>query len=177
MFSESKKLPKKTGGHSKKYMGLFFLMVGCVIISVCIASVLSTKYLLQNLPSAVEEKLRNGAFLKLKFVNVSSGELKNHIESLRSDFNVWKEDNKENFYRLIQARRCLTNCSDHTDGDYQSCFTCEGYISCVNGVLLIRKCVPSYANHSLYWDDFKKLCRFTSRTCNPSYTLSAEENN
>lgn len=54
---------------------------------------------------------------------------------------------------------CVHNCTNHDDGDYQSCNTCNGYVSCGGHVLLNRDC-PS----TLVWDN--------SSTCDPKHLPS-----
>ncbi|XP_062602386.1 uncharacterized protein LOC134264098 [Saccostrea cucullata] len=197
-------LPKRTSGYSQKYIGILCLMLGCVIISVVIASVISTKLLLQNLPSAVEQQLSKEEFLEQIHVDTSNGELKDLMDSLKSivradmenllnktkmhielllqasqnksDFNVWKEEIKEDFNRLFQAKRCKTSCLDQVDGDYQSCYTCEGFITCLNGILRTRICAQPDSYPRIYWDDVEKKCLYTSKTCDSSYTLSEDRN-
>ncbi|XP_062602385.1 uncharacterized protein LOC134264097 [Saccostrea cucullata] len=174
-------------------------MLGCVIISVVIASVISTKLLLQNIPSSVEQQLSKEEFLEQIRVDTSNGELKDlmdslesvvradmenlsnktkmHIELLlqasqnKSDFNVWKEEIKGDLNRLNQARRCKTSCLDQVDGNYQSCYTCEGFIRCLNGILNNLTCAPSHEDIKIYWDDVAKQCQFISSTCDPRYIM------
>ena len=68
---------------------------------------------------------------------------------------------------------CVSDCSGMTDGDYQSCKTCEGYVSCSNGYYFDRPCAPNHPGAKpLVWDDVKKRCEWTSSTC-PSTTPSS----
>merc|ERR1711893_207758 len=53
---------------------------------------------------------------------------------------------------------------DRVDGDYQSCETCEGYVTCSNGFLFQRPCGAP----GLVWDDGLKRCEYTSPTCDIS---------
>ena len=55
---------------------------------------------------------------------------------------------------------CVYNCNSKADGDYQSCETCNGYVTCSNGELYRRPCPAK-----LVWDDLEKRCEATSKTC------------
>jgi subtilisin-like proprotein convertase family protein len=58
---------------------------------------------------------------------------------------------------------CVDSCSGMANGNYQSCSTCEGYVSCSNGYTFNMPCAP--ANPPLVWDDTAQTCAFTSTTC------------
>ena len=64
---------------------------------------------------------------------------------------------------------CVSDCSGMSDGDYQSCKTCEGYVTCSNGYYFDRPCAPNHPGAKpLVWDDVKKRCEWTSTTCPPT---------
>ncbi|XP_078334725.1 uncharacterized protein LOC111119580 isoform X2 [Crassostrea virginica] len=56
---------------------------------------------------------------------------------------------------------CVGDCYNICDGDFQSCNTCTGYITCANRNLYNRPCFGN-----LVWDDTTKTCEATSNTCN-----------
>ena len=62
---------------------------------------------------------------------------------------------------------CVSSCSDKPNGDYQSCETCNGYVTCSNGEPYERPCPAK-----LVWDDVKKRCEATSTTCDMLLTKS-----
>ena len=59
---------------------------------------------------------------------------------------------------------CVDNCTGKNNTDYQSCFTCNGYVTCSNAQLFNMTCPAS-----LLWDDHLQLCNYKSNTCDPSY--------
>lgn len=56
---------------------------------------------------------------------------------------------------------CVDQCYNICDGDYQSCWTCKGYVTCANRILWRRNCSDSH----LVWDDNTKRCESVSNTC------------
>lgn len=58
---------------------------------------------------------------------------------------------------------CVKDCRLMCNGDYQSCETCEGYVSCNSEYLTKRKC--SNTDIILFWDDKLKACEYRSSTC------------
>lgn len=54
------------------------------------------------------------------------------------------------------------------NGDYQSCWTCRGFIKCAHGTLYNMSC-PGV----LVWDDNAKQCLYTSTTCSLSTIFSS----
>ncbi|XP_052699765.1 uncharacterized protein LOC128177176 isoform X1 [Crassostrea angulata] len=58
---------------------------------------------------------------------------------------------------------CVKDCRLMCNGDYQSCETCEGYVSCNSEYLTKRKC--SNTDIILFWDDKLKACEHRSSTC------------
>ena len=65
---------------------------------------------------------------------------------------------------------CVSDCSDMDNGDYQSCETCEGFVTCSNGHKYEMPCAPS--DPPLVWDDVKKRCEYESTTCPPTSPTS-----
>ncbi|XP_062602384.1 uncharacterized protein LOC134264096 [Saccostrea cucullata] len=194
-------LPKKTGRHAKKYMVLFCMILVCAILSAAIASVFSTRSLSESLPSAVDKQLSDGSFLQRVMSNVSNVDVMNRIGGLqndmedfsnrtkmsidlfslsfpnKTDFDVLKVETHRQFYKLIHAVRCKTDCTYEGDGNYQSCYTCEGFITCTNHILKNMTCAPTHEYGKVYWDDYEKRCLFGSDTCNPLHTFFEEEKN
>ena len=61
---------------------------------------------------------------------------------------------------------CVSDCSGMANGDYQSCYTCERFVSCSNGHYYDMPCAPNHPGQlPLVWDDVKKRCEWTSSTC------------
>lgn len=67
---------------------------------------------------------------------------------------------------------CVSDCTHWVDGHYQSCETCQGYVSCSNQILYKRRCPPN-----LVWDDHAKQCLYTSTTCPPLQTTPKTNSN
>jgi len=63
---------------------------------------------------------------------------------------------------------CVSDCADKPNGDYQSCQTCEGFISCSEGYLHNMPCAPQ----GTFWDDNIKQCQYESDTCKISKARS-----
>lgn len=59
------------------------------------------------------------------------------------------------------TKGCVDHCDRMCDGDYQSCETCNGYVTCANRKLHPRDC----PNRFLVWDDQTKTCESVSSTC------------
>lgn len=59
------------------------------------------------------------------------------------------------------TKRCVDQCDSMCDGDFQSCATCNGFVTCANRILWQRNCSDSY----LVWDDNTKRCESVSNTC------------
>lgn len=55
---------------------------------------------------------------------------------------------------------CASSCIGKTNGNYQSCRSCDTYISCSNGYMYEMPCPVG-----LVWDDNDKRCEWTSTTC------------
>ncbi|XP_062566825.1 uncharacterized protein LOC134229126 [Saccostrea cucullata] len=61
---------------------------------------------------------------------------------------------------------CVNDCNGLMNGDYQSCYTCQGFISCSNNITVNNTCARSDFDGSyLKWDDRIKKCQFNSTTC------------
>ncbi|XP_056005434.1 SCO-spondin-like isoform X2 [Ostrea edulis] len=63
---------------------------------------------------------------------------------------------------------CVKDCRNMANGDYQSCWTCRGFIKCAHGTLYNMSC-PGV----LVWDDNAKQCLYTSTTCSLSTIFSS----
>ena len=62
--------------------------------------------------------------------------------------------------------KCVSDCSDVPYGNYQSCETCEDYVTCSNGSLYVQHC-PAHE----VWNDVSKCCEWESPTCNISSAI------
>eukprot|EP00105_Crassostrea_gigas_P036437 XP_019920585.1 PREDICTED: uncharacterized protein LOC109617950 [Crassostrea gigas] len=65
---------------------------------------------------------------------------------------------------------CVNSCRELVDGNYQSCQTCEGYVSCIDKELYSRSCPGQ-----LVWDDRERKCAEFSTTCSHLTTQSEDE--
>ena len=64
---------------------------------------------------------------------------------------------------ISTGSNCVSDCTGKADGDYQSCTSCNVYVSCSNERLYDnRPCAPS--TPALVWDDNKKRCEYSSPT-------------
>lgn len=75
-------------------------------------------------------------------------------------------------FLFIFASVCVNDCNGHADGDYQSCYTCEGFVACTAHVLKNKTCQNSFPTKPVYWDNFKKRCLYESRTCDQTYIFN-----
>ncbi|XP_011434793.2 uncharacterized protein [Magallana gigas] len=82
-----------------------------------------------------------------------------------------KTDIKKTLFTILHVSICVSDCNGISDGDYQSCYTCEGFVSCSNNGMVKKNCSESYPDRPVYWDNFKKKCLFESRTCDQKYTF------
>jgi len=57
--------------------------------------------------------------------------------------------------------RCVSDCSGLDSGDYQSCVSCNQYVTCVHGSIVDNRPCPA----KMVWDDNRKLCAAKSTTC------------
>ncbi|KAK6172156.1 hypothetical protein SNE40_015882 [Patella caerulea] len=56
---------------------------------------------------------------------------------------------------------CTYNCSNKRDGNYQSCKSCDVYVTCVNGILYAdQPCMDGKV-----WDESIRECDLASSTC------------
>ena len=58
----------------------------------------------------------------------------------------------------------IWSCKGRSNGDYQSCFTCNHYVTCDNGKMVggQRACPDPM---KLLWDDREKQCSYMTETC------------
>lgn len=61
----------------------------------------------------------------------------------------------------------MNSCREWVDGNYQSCQTCKGYVSCIAKELYSRSCPDE-----LVWDDRERQCAKYSTTCSHLTTRS-----
>ena len=73
------------------------------------------------------------------------------------------------FQLIIFATVCIRNCTGRNDGDYQSCFTCTGFITCSNSEVNNKTCAGSFPGLPLHWDNIQGKCLYSSSTCDPAY--------
>ncbi|XP_078312840.1 A disintegrin and metalloproteinase with thrombospondin motifs adt-1-like [Crassostrea virginica] len=64
---------------------------------------------------------------------------------------------------------CVSDCTNWEDGNYQSCKTCRGFVTCAHNQLFDRDCPGN-----LVWDDIVRRCEYTSRTCPPPNPLASK---
>uniref|UniRef100_A0A8W8NLC2 Uncharacterized protein n=1 Tax=Magallana gigas TaxID=29159 RepID=A0A8W8NLC2_MAGGI len=55
------------------------------------------------------------------------------------------------------TKGCVDQCDSMCEGDYQSCSTCNGYVTCAHRILHQRDCSSGSDLH-LVWDDNTKTC-------------------
>ncbi|XP_076073671.1 uncharacterized protein LOC143045209 [Mytilus galloprovincialis] len=60
----------------------------------------------------------------------------------------------------VKAKTCITKCTKNMLGYFQSCDSCEAYVTCVFRVKYDRKCPGT-----LKWNDKTKECDFITPTC------------
>jgi len=63
--------------------------------------------------------------------------------------------------RVTLTTNCVLSCSGIPDGDYQSCYSCGAYATCINGNIIDNRSCPA----NLVWDDTFKQCLIFSQTC------------
>ncbi|XP_055997152.1 uncharacterized protein LOC125646573 isoform X10 [Ostrea edulis] len=121
--------------------------------------------------TVMKEELKEDLSKMMQGINftVMKEELKEDLSKMMQDFTVMKEELKEDLSKMIQGIRCVSSCNNRPDGDYQSCYTCHGFVSCSNGKLDNKICAPYNEIAPTYWDDFQKSCNYTSDTCKPEY--------
>ena len=61
----------------------------------------------------------------------------------------------------VTGADCIHSCEELSNGKYQSCERCDGFIKCKKGVSIHKECPDGET-----WDDTDKLCAATaSKTC------------
>ncbi|XP_022318090.2 uncharacterized protein LOC111121214 isoform X2 [Crassostrea virginica] len=123
----------------------------------------------EEMKNTVNLLLKDKEHLELVVANITTEEVKNYMDVVKKDIYDLTKDIKKHLYKFINGTRCVASCSGLADGNYQSCHTCEGYISCVGGSLIPRSCQPHHPNQTVFWDDFEKRCNFVSYTCDTKY--------
>nr|XP_034329828.1 SCO-spondin isoform X4 [Crassostrea gigas] len=76
-----------------------------------------------------------------------------------------RETETKNCSKVQCIGSCVSDCKHWVNGHYQSCETCNGYVSCANQILYKRSCPAN-----LVWDDQAKQCLYISTTCPPPIT-------
>lgn len=64
---------------------------------------------------------------------------------------------------------CVNNCIGRVDGNYQSCYTCHGYVTCIGGGLVNRTCPMFLENKYILWDNLKRYCDIIIPSSDPDY--------
>ncbi|XP_052692813.1 uncharacterized protein LOC128171091 isoform X2 [Crassostrea angulata] len=125
-----------------------------------------------------KEEARKNLNTMLDLTQSNTDEVKNETKMLHElitqrimNETAFKDDIKRMLFTIIHASICVRDCTDKIDGDYQSCYTCEGFITCSNDVLVPKNCSESYPDRPVYWDNIKQKCLFKSRTCDQKYTF------
>lgn len=75
---------------------------------------------------------------------------------------------------IVYVTVCVNNCTGRIDGDYQSCSTCYGYVTCSGKVLYHRPCQNGHPGKPLVWDEVQKGCDEHFRTCHPVHTFESK---
>ncbi|XP_062603072.1 uncharacterized protein LOC134264808 isoform X2 [Saccostrea cucullata] len=136
---------------------------------------------LENIANAVETLTDHTIKLNSDLNNLikeQSNQTKAILEVLRKTLltDPTKESKTDNESRIegdseinstslnVTTGECVNSCLKVADGDYQSCDTCHGYVSCTNNYIFYRNC-PTV---DLFWDDNKKRCEWKSETCKTS---------
>lgn len=188
---------KTSKGHILiKYVVLFSIILVAVVLSIVLAGYVSTKSLVEDIPNQVKkdlQKMPEWEILKRLPSNLSEmkhalqldfkNETKTASEWLLQHFlnetdAIWrKKDIHNTIYTMIHSSICVNNCTNRGDGDYQSCYTCHGYVSCSSGVLRNGTCQNFSKNKPLLWDNIKGRCEMSSYTCDPDYLSSLKWKN
>ncbi|XP_062609584.1 uncharacterized protein LOC134271389 [Saccostrea cucullata] len=106
-------------------------------------------------------------------IKEQSNQTKTHLENMMKEL---FRDFENNLIAVIESRigglnnslnvttgECVDSCWGVADGDYQSCVTCHGYVTCSNNFIYHRTCPAN-----LIWDDSREQCDSQSKTCKPS---------
>lgn len=65
---------------------------------------------------------------------------------------------------------CVNNCTGHFPGNYQSCYTCYGYVAWIDdNNLKNMTCQEGEGDILLLWDNMEGRCERTSPTCHQAY--------
>nr|XP_022289547.1 uncharacterized protein LOC111101347 [Crassostrea virginica] len=185
------KAPQR-GKQIRKYMVLFSVILLFVVTSITYAFVLTTKYIVDDIPTKVGQQVKGLPALKsmeISLHNLSKSQdildkgfedfsinskkinkeyMENLTSILMSDMSSWKTTVKK-IYTIIHSMVCIKSCIGRADGDYQSCYTCDGYILCSNGNTINISCAPSFPDRPVHWDNIKGNCVYNSNTCDPTY--------
>lgn len=116
----------------------------------------SIKQSIESVKSIVEET-NNNVNMKNDSTNQRSPDYSSS-ESLSDSSNSGQCRNATN-------GECVKDCHFMCSGDYQSCETCKGYVTCDHGYLTNRSCIILRSNIIRFWDDNLKVCEFESSTC------------
>ncbi|XP_052720482.1 uncharacterized protein LOC128192079 [Crassostrea angulata] len=171
-------MKKRKSNRIKKYMVLFCIVLVSVVVSTVLAGYIGSKSVEKDIPDETSQELQKmpeREFLEMLYSNLTEIksalqlDLKNESKMVselvlqrflnETDFISWKKYLNKKIHTIIFSLVCVHNCTNHDDGDYQSCNTCNGYVSCGGHVLLNRDC-PS----TLVWDN--------SSTCDPKHLPS-----
>ncbi|XP_078332931.1 uncharacterized protein LOC111121193 [Crassostrea virginica] len=134
-----------------------------------------TKEEMKNVAADLRESLNDipdKDHLESVVANKTKEEVKNSMSDVKKDIYNLTEVIKKHLYKYINGTRCVANCTGRAFGNYQSCHTCEGYISCGDQGLIEMPCPPPHSNRRVFWDDFKKSCEYFSYTCDTKYLLA-----
>ncbi|XP_052692824.1 uncharacterized protein LOC128171107 [Crassostrea angulata] len=189
--SEKQHEMKTSKGHIlTKYVVLYSFILVTVVLSTIIANHVSTKSLMDSIPNQINQNiwtipewsiLENLSSIQAEIKHALQIDIKNETKSAselvlqrflnETDFISWKKDMNRKIFTMIHLLVCVNNCTGRPDGDYQSCYTCNGFVSCSLGILSNRTCAFSDDDKMVLWDNIKKRCGYSSDTCNPDYLL------
>ncbi|XP_078334069.1 uncharacterized protein LOC111112854 [Crassostrea virginica] len=180
------------GKQIRRYMVLFSVILLFVVTSVTFALVVTSKYIVDDIPTKVGQQVRGLPALKsmeMSLHNLSKSQ--DHLDQGFEDFSInskkinkeymenltsilmsymspWKTDVKK-IYTIIHSMVCIKSCIGRADGNYQSCDTCDGFILCINGKTSKQSCAQSVIGRPIHWDNIKGKCVYNSSTCDPTY--------
>nr|XP_022318069.1 uncharacterized protein LOC111121193 isoform X2 [Crassostrea virginica] len=130
-----------------------------------------TKEEMKKIVDLLRKDIPDKEYLEFVVANKTKEEVKNSMSDVKKDIYNLTEVIKKHLYKFINGTRCKASCSGLEDGNYQSCHTCEGFISCTGGIPTSMSCQPSHPNQTVFWDDFEKRCNYVSYTCDTKYLL------
>lgn len=93
--------------------------------------------------------------------------IKKTIKSMETFLEGYTKSGGSELYSGVPCQKnttsgCVQECHLMCDGDYQSCKTCNGYVTCNSGYIsALRPC----QNSRVVWDDNLKRCEGVSSTC------------